>query len=311
MQADWVAFVTLAFNEQARQPEAIARLLNQQIDAGVVIVQAQFDNAPSEQTQARVRQALVNTASLLIANTLRNISSPEQIPNKLNYQIEYDDTVPQRYLLEQQRDIAELLNRLPADGIISFTATPLPEPSRPDKPIEPQRCTVSLGFDPKVFNIMAIELRWADQQAPMAWPSFPPVTLETTAAVSDIALKVTFADYTSFESRLAWQNAIALTPQDVGFYSLLFDAESLKSEFKTISGSASYLPGGPGQETKLHLRLFRRAVAGHPGGSTPMPPASTAGWTIAGKGKRRRYSPKLRLRPLQATTGPIKLQYHK
>ncbi len=87
-------------------------------------------------------RALVNTASLLIANTLRNISSPEQIPNKLNYQIEYDDTVPQRYLLEQQRDIAELLNRLPADGIISFTATPLPEPSRPDKPIEPQRCTV-------------------------------------------------------------------------------------------------------------------------------------------------------------------------
>ena len=211
-------------------------------------MQAQFDNAPSEQTQARVRQALVNTASLLIANTLRNISSPEQIPNKLNYQIEYDDTVPQRYLLEQQRDIAELLNRLPADGIISFTATPLPEPSRPDKPIEPQRCTVSLGFDPKVFNIMAIELRWADQQAPMAWPSFLPVTLETTAAVSDIALKVTFADYTSFESRLAWQNAIALTPQDVGFYSLLFDAESLKSEFKTISGSASYLPAGQGKK---------------------------------------------------------------
>ena len=129
LQADWVAFVTLAFNEQARQPEAIARLLNQQIDAGVVIVQAQFDNAPSEQTQARVRQALVNTASLLIANTLRNISSPEQIPNKLNYQIEYDDTVPQRYLLEQQRDIAELLNRLPADGIISFTATPCRNPA--------------------------------------------------------------------------------------------------------------------------------------------------------------------------------------
>ena len=96
----------------------------------------------------------------------------------------------------------------------------------------------------------------------MAWPSFLPVTLETTAAVSDIALKVTFADYTSFESRLAWQNAIALTPQDVGFYSLLFDAESLKSEFKTISGSASYLRRARARN-KTSPSLFRRAVAGH------------------------------------------------
>ncbi|CAI1080927.1 hypothetical protein [Serratia proteamaculans] len=46
LEADWVAFLTLAFNEQARQPEIIAILLNQQIDAGVITLLEQFDNAP-------------------------------------------------------------------------------------------------------------------------------------------------------------------------------------------------------------------------------------------------------------------------
>jgi hypothetical protein len=311
LETDWVAFLTLAFNQQARQPEAIAILLNQQIDAGVITLLEQFDNDPSQQTRELVRNALVNTAALLVSNTLRNIHSIDEIPSKINYDVSYSNSVPQRYLLAQQQDIAALLGQLPADSIITFTPTPLPEPTRPDKPIKHRECVVSLGFNPKSFNIMSIELRYAQSQTPMQWPSFPPVTLKTTEEVSVISLKVTFSDYTSYESQLGWQDSLALTPQDLGFYSLLFEAEPLKAKFKSISGTATYQPAGQAKKQNFSFSFAAQQWQ--------------ANWWInahaAGLNGRVDYQWQGKLDsifpktydsgPLQASASPVKLQYNK
>ncbi|RJF57635.1 hypothetical protein D4100_02290 [Serratia inhibens] len=311
LDTDWVAFLTLAFNEQARQPEAIALLLNQQIDAGVISLLEQFDNAPSEQTRELVRNALVKTAAQLVSNTLRNIHSVDEIPNKLSYDVSYSNSVSQRYLLAQQQDIATLLGQLPADSIITFTSTPLPEPSRPDKPIEHRQCVVSLGFNPNGFNIMSIELRWADQQTPMQWPSFPPVTLKTESAVDSITLKVTFSDYSSYERQFGWLDAVALTPQDLGFYSVIFEAEHLKPEFKTISGNATYRPAG-----QVKSQSFSFAFSNQQWQANWWINAHAAGLNgrieYRWQGKTSSLFPKTYdSGPQQASTSPIKLQYNK
>lgn len=78
----------------------------------------------------------------------------------------------------------------------------------------------------------------------MPWPTFSPVTLKTESDTDIITLRVEFADYSRYESSLTWQDDIALTPQDLGFYSVLFEADHLKSSFKSIKGSANYLPAG-------------------------------------------------------------------
>ncbi|WP_434463047.1 hypothetical protein ACMV5L_12760 [Serratia plymuthica] len=311
LDADWVAFLTLAFNEQARQPEAIALLLNQQIDAGVITLLEQFDNTPSEQTRQQVRDSLVKTASQLVSNTLRNIHSVDEIPNKLSYDVSYSNSVPQRYLLAQQQDIAALLGQLPADSIITFTPTPLPEPSRPDKPIEHRQCLVSLGFNPNGFNIMSIELRWAGQQTPMQWPNFPPVTLKTETAVGDITLKVTFSDYSSYESQFSWQDAVALTPQDLGFYSVLFEAGHLKDGFKSINGTATYVPAG-----QVKKQNFSFAFANQQWQANWWINAHAAGLNgridYRWQGKTSSLFPKTYdSGPQQATVSPVKLQYNK
>lgn len=253
LETDWVAFLTLAFNENARQLAALTLLLNQQIDAGMITVQAQFDNTPSEQTQEQVRGALVKTASLLVSHTLRNIFSVDEIPNKLSYDINYSNSVPQSYRLVQQQDIAALLSPLPEDTIITFTSTPLPEPIRPDKPIVPHECTVSLGFNPAGFNIMSVQLCYGEVQTPMPWPNFSPVTLKTESDVSTITLRVQFADYSNYETQFDWQDDVALTPQDLGFYNVLFEAEHLKLSFKSIKGSATYLPAGTAKKQSFNF----------------------------------------------------------
>ncbi|MGO2569857.1 MAG: hypothetical protein ACTH9E_16585 [Serratia proteamaculans] len=311
LEADWVAFLTLAFNEQARQPEVIAILLNQQIDAGVITLLEQFDNAPSEQTRELVRDSLVKTASQLVSNTLRNIHSIDEIPSKLNYDVSYSNSVPQRYLLAQQQDIATLLGQLPADSMITFTPTPLPEPTRPDKPVKHRECVVSLGFNPNGFNITSIELRYDQTQTPMPWPNFPPVTLKTTSEVSDITLKVTFSDYSSYENQLHWQDNIALTPQDLGFYSVLFEAEHLKAEFKTVSGTASYSPAGQGKKQNFSFSFSTQQwqanwwINAHANGLNGR---IDYRW----QGKTASIFPKTYdSGPQQASASPVKLQYNK
>lgn len=311
LEADWVAFLTLAFNEQARQPEVIAILLNQQIDAGVIALLEQFDNAPSEQTRELVRDSLVKTASQLVSNTLRNIHSIDEIPSKISYDVSYSNSVPQRYLLAQQQDIATLLGQLPADSIITFTPTPLPEPTQPDKPVKHRECVVSLGFNPKSFNIMSIELRYAQSQTPMQWPNFPSLTLKTTSEVSDITLKVTFSDYSGYENQLHWQDNIALTPQDLGFYSVLFEAEHLKAEFKTVSGTASYSPAGQGKKQNFSFSFSTQQwqanwwINAHANGLNGR---IDYRW----QGKTASIFPKTYdSGPQQASASPVKLQYNK
>jgi len=312
METDWVAFLTLAFNEDARQPQTIALLLNQQIDAGVITLDEQFDNAPSEQTRERVRNSLVETASLLVSNTLRNIHSVDEIPTKISYDVGYSHSVPQQYLLTQQQDIAVLLGTLPAESIITFTPTPLPEPTRPDKPVITRECRVSLGFNPAGFNIMSVDLVYADEQTPMPWPNFTPVTLKTESDISTITLRVKFADYSDYETQLRWQDDIALTPQELGFYSVLFDAEDLKSSFKSVKGSATYLPAGPAKKQSFSFSFSTE-------------PTWQASWWVnahfAGLNGQIEYSWSGNLKSLfpktydsgrlKASVSPVKLQYTK
>ena len=311
LEGDWGAFLTLALNENIRQPEAIALLLNQQIDAGALTMPEEFENTPSDQTREQVRASLVNTASLMIAKTLSRIHSPDEIPNDISYDIRYSNSLPQRYLLAQQQDIAALLGGIPADSIITFSATPLPEPTRPDKPVQTRECTVSLGFNPSEFKIMAIELGYADTRTPMSWPSFPPVTLKTTSENNAITLKVTFADYSSYEKQLRWQDTIALTPQDLGFCSVLFEAEHLKSSFKSIDGTATYQPTGQAKKQSFRFSFSSQQWL--------------ASWWINTQSSelngRIEYSWSGKLISLfpktydsgrqQATVSPVKLQYKK
>jgi len=313
LETDWVAFLTLAFNEDARQPDAVALLLNQQIDAGVITMPEQFDNTPSEQTQALVRNSLVSTASLLVCNTLRNIHSVDEIPNHISYDVSYSNSVPQQYVLAQQQDIAELLGKLPAGNIISFTPTPLPEPSRPDKPVVTRECHVSLGFNPSGFNIMSVDLYYGDEQTPMPWPNFTPVTLKTTSDISTITLRVKFSDYSDYKTQLRWQDDIALTPQELGFYSVLFEAESLKKDFKSIKGTAMYQPAGVAKRQSFNLAFS---------GQSQWQSSWWINTHFAGLNGEIEYSwigdLKKTLFPktndsgrLKATVSPVKLQYNK
>lgn len=311
LEGDWGAFLTLAMSENIRQPDAIALLLNQQIDAGALTMPEQFENTPSEQTREQVRESLVNTASLLIAKTLSRIHSPDEIPDDIDYDIRYSNSVPQRYLLTQQQDIAVLLKGLSPGSIITFSPTPLPEPDRPDKPVPTRECVVSLGFNPSGFKIMSIELSYANTQTPMPWPAFSPVTLKTASASNEITLKVTFADYSSYEKRLQWQDAIVLTPQDLGFFSVLFEAEHLKSSFKSIEGTATFLPADQAKK-----QSFRFAFSDQ---------QWLVSWWINAQSAelngRIEYSWSGSLKTLlpktydsgrlQATVSPIKLQYKK
>lgn len=312
LETDWVAFLTLAFNENARQQAALALLLNQQIDAGTIAVQEQFDNTPSEETRKQVRSSLVKTASLLIGNTLHNISSVDELPNKISYDISYSNSLPQSYLLVQQQDIADLLSTLPEDTMIAFTPTPLPEPARPDKPVVPRECRVSLGFDPAGFNLMSVQLCFGDEETPMPWPNFSPVTLKTESDISAITLRVQFADYSKYDTQFAWQDDVVLTPQDLGFYSVLFDAEHLKSSFKSVTGTATYLPAGTAKKQSFNFSFSTE------------PRWQTRWWINSGstdlngqiehqwRGNLKTFFPKTwDSGRLQASASPVKLQYTK
>lgn len=241
LDADWVQFLILAFNKKAKQPVEIAILLNEQIDAGIIILKKKYDNTPSQETIDRVRYELVNVAAILVSNTLKNVNNINELPTKVNYLVSYSDSLPQKYLLEYDQDIAPLLSLLPYDSIVSFDPNPLPEPSRkPDKPVEKQ-CVVSLGFNATSFNILSIELSWSDKKVPMQWPTFPPITLSVNSDITEITLKVNFSDYSIFENKLPWQKEIKISTHDIGFNTVMFDARHLKSEFKNISGNATYI----------------------------------------------------------------------
>ncbi|WJY17015.1 hypothetical protein PCO82_10575 [Pectobacteriaceae bacterium CE90] len=253
LETDWIAFLTLAFTEQAREPAAITRLLNQQIDAGIIVLHQQVENTPSAQTQEQVKNALINLAASLVSATLRNVSSLDELPTEVSYDVSYSNSVPQQYRLEHALDIASLLSRFPFSSIVTFDSSPLPEPKRPDKPVEHHECIIKLGFEAKDFKVLSMELSWADKKVSMTWPDFPSVTLTAESEVIEITLKVGFSDYSTYEKKLLWQDAITLSPQDLGYYSVLFEASHLSSYFKSISGNAEYVPAGHARKQTFHF----------------------------------------------------------
>ncbi|WP_208951960.1 hypothetical protein [Rahnella sp. ChDrAdgB13] len=159
---------------------------------------------------------------------------------------------------------------------------------------------------------MSVDLVYADEQTPMPWPNFTPVTLKTESDISTITLRVKFADYSDYETQLRWQDDIALTPQELGFYSVLFDAEDLKSSFKSVKGSATYLPAGPAKKQSFSFSFSTE-------------PTWQASWWVnvhfAGLNGQIEYSWSGNLKSLfpktydsgrlKASVSPVKLQYTK
>ncbi|MEI7369168.1 hypothetical protein WCT94_16180 [Pectobacterium sp. 1950-15] len=246
LNGDWRQFLILAFNTKTRTPEAIAQLLDKQIDAGVIMLDEEFKNTPSPQTKEKVRKNLVDLAASVLSNTLSNISHIDEIPTKIDYDFSYESSLSQSYELIGEQDIASLFSGFIANKLISYDPSPLPEPQRkqPDDPGNQQTCKVSLDFNPGKFAIMSIELAWADKKVPMQWPNFPPLTITADGHVNEITIKVTFSDYSFIDITRQWQADINLSIQDIGFHDVTFDARHLQPDFKTISGSATYYPDG-------------------------------------------------------------------
>ncbi|SLM62578.1 MULTISPECIES: hypothetical protein [Dickeya] len=241
LQANWHDVLVQAIRQQARTAQAVSALLYQQIEARVIVPVLQCENAPSWQTQQKANDAAIKQLTPMIVNTLKNVTTVEDVPQDLSYRVTYSESYPQEYLLEQSYDMAVLLRDIPAATLISFTPLPLPEPEpTPDKPTEKHTCRVSLGFNAATYRILSIELAWRDRKKAMQWPSFPALTLEAEGDVDDINVTVTFADYSKFSARLAWAANVTLSPQDIGLYTVVFNAEKLQAEFKSISGSATY-----------------------------------------------------------------------
>ncbi|BDH45578.1 hypothetical protein TUM12370_16220 [Salmonella enterica subsp. enterica serovar Choleraesuis] len=310
LQADWAQFLRLAFRDDARDTTALTRLINQQIDQGTITLAQSYKNAPEASTQEQVRERLVNLAALMASDTLKGITRIDQIPDKVNYDINYSTSVPQSYLLEYDQDLA-LAELLPFDQIVSFDPTPLPEPSRPDKPVKRRQCTVGLGFAPKTFNITALELSWGGKTTPMSWPLFAPVTLDGEDTDQEITLKVTFADYTTYSKSLFWQPNITLQTEDIGFCTVEFDARHLADEFDTISGTASWIPSDPRVKKQNFTFAFSKQqwqavwlVNAHADGLS-----GRIEYRWQGKTKgiwSKKYDSGLQ----QSTVSPIELQYH-
>lgn len=255
LNSDWRQFLILAFNTKTRTPEAIAQLLDKQITAGIVVLDEGFKNTPSPQTKETVRKNLVDLAASILSNTLANISHIDEIPTKVNYDFSYESSLPQSYELIDEQDIATLFSGFIANKLISYDSSPLPEPQRkqPDYPGKQHTCKVSLDFNASKFTIMSIELTWADKKAPMQWPNFPPLTITADSRVNEINIKVTFSDYSFINITRQWQADINLTVQDIGFHEVTFDARHLQSDFKTISGSANYVPDGQAKRATFNF----------------------------------------------------------
>ncbi|MFJ5449123.1 hypothetical protein [Pectobacterium carotovorum] len=255
LNADWRLFLIVAFNTKTRTPEAIAQLLNQQIDAGVIVLEEAFKNSPSPQTKETVRKKLVDLAASILSNTLSNISHIDEIPTKIDYDFSYENSQPQSYELISEQDIASLFSGFIANKLISYDPSPLPEPQRkqPDDPEKQHTCKVSLDFNASQFSIVSIELAWADKKVPMQWPSFPPLTITADDRVNEINIKVTFADYSFINITRQWQADISLSAQDIGFHNVIFDASHLQSDFKMISGSATYFPDGQAKRSTFNF----------------------------------------------------------
>lgn len=312
LAADWLAFLRLAVTQGIRQTPELIALINQQIDAGAITFTHHYANSPSAETQALVRSELVNLAALLTGNTLKNINNIDQLPSQITYDITYSHSVPQRYLLEYDQDLAPLLSQLPFDTIVSYSPTPLPEPSRPDKPVEHTRCTVQLGFKASEYKITAIELRWGSQTQAMQWPSFPPVTLENEGSPGDITLTVTFADYSTFSKSLFWQKDITLWPADIGVNTVVFDASHLATVFASINGSATWIPA----TSSLKKVSTSFQFSGNQWQSTWL--LNTHAENLNGRIEYRwegvpasHWSKKYESGPQQSTVSPIVLQYIK
>lgn len=260
LTADWVAVLHQAFNEDKKQREQLELLLEQLITQGDVQLIEDYINSPSARTRDEARKGAITLAALSLASTLRNINDPSQIPDEANYKFINEASYPQRYLLQDEIDIAPVLGYLPYNSIVTVSKTPLPEPDRSDQPGEEKQCRFTLDVNPSTLGIAAVELSWGEESQSLSWPSFPPVTITASAATKKVTLDITYGDYSKFTTELDWEENITLGEADIGWYHIVFDANSLSKTFKSISGNATYIPESSNIKNKSFSISFSNQI---------------------------------------------------
>lgn len=256
LNADWISLLSLAIENKKTDKEALVVLINQQIAAGCIQIEKSYVNTPSKATEEKVKDSLVDTAAMLAANSLENISNIHQLPDKVHYDVCYNQSIPQTYQWHNEQDLADTLSRIPFGNIVSHSPTPLPSPGRkPHPPKQHTQCDVSLGFKANDYQILSIELAWADQTCQMEWPNFPLVTLEAEGKPEHLEITVTYTDYCRFVHTFLWQPKLVLTPENIGFCCVRFDAQSISNAFEKITGNARYLANNQAKEQQFQFNF--------------------------------------------------------
>lgn len=260
LSADWRQILIIAVEKKYHQLDSIKTLISQEIDNNTIQLTQTFENTPSNASKSLVLNHLIDTAARLACNTLEGVTGIDELPDTVDYSVTYSNALPQAYCIEKSDDMAELFSLLPFSSMISHSPQPLPEPNRKpiDKPTHHQECKVSLNFQASDFQITEIVVLWGENSTPMSWPNFPSVVLNSNDEINNITIKTTFADYTTFETQIPWNSEVTLSISDIGYREITFNAETIKSDFKNISGTATYYPN----ESKQKSRSFNFYFSG-------------------------------------------------
>ncbi|WP_017346987.1 hypothetical protein [Pantoea sp. A4] len=260
LRADWLAVLHRALAEDKKQREQLEVLLEQLITEGNAGLLEEYKNSPSAKSRAETRQGVISLAALSLASKLRNVDDPSQLPDEADYEFIYTGSSPQRYRLYHEIDIAPILGYLPYSSIVSSSKTPLPEPDRNGQPGEEKQCHFTLDVNASKLGISGVELSWGDESLSLSWPLFPAETITAEANITTLTLEITYGDYSKFISVLDWEENITLTAEDIGWYNVLFDANSLSAKFKNITGNATYIPSQVGINKKTHSFSFNNQI---------------------------------------------------
>lgn len=249
LTADWLTLLALCIENKYYQIDEIQLFLSKkiieqkQVHNPVISQQLSFKNKPSPESIAMVSENLSHTAAMLMKNTLQGITSVDELPNEVSYNVCFSNAIPQSYQIQRSKDVTELFSQLDFSNVVSFTPTPLPEPKR--KPIIPtknkKKCEISLGFDASDINIMAIEIHANNTKMSMSWPNFEAITMTVDEAVTELIVETTFSNYRTLKSGVSFQPKLKLQPENFGFYVITFNGCLLEDDFKHISGNATYI----------------------------------------------------------------------
>ncbi len=258
LETNWLQVLKDAVRDNIHQLDAIKELIAAKIKSGQIKLIETFFNTPSQELKTEVFNNLIDTAAMMVQNTIKGVTDLDELPESYNIDPSYSNSCPQKYCIEQSQDLADLFAKIPFDQIVSISPKPLPSPPRdkPDKPIITKECYISLAFSASEFKIMGISVVWGKQTKELSWPNFPPITLSSDEGVDTVKIKTTFANYTSYETTLPSSKEIVVEINDIGFCEIQFSADSIKSHFKNISGQAKYIPASSQQPQLFKFSFY-------------------------------------------------------